>query len=277
MALKPQPVIAGTFGTAPDADDAPKEPNQPGSSGGHAEVAAPASNPETPPSAPSAPRPNGATNKDDGAGSVNADEKAPTQPPGTPQLLQQAPPTSAATLEARRSRGARKAKDPARGTRRPGAPWARAAVQESALSAKLEPGSWGPAPVRISKDVKRRLDQRKARDYALYRTKYNLNHYENAAILALPNDLDEIVELARAYLVRLGLKSHDGVGSTGRLHEDARERLNWLTTQLPAHPDAQYGMVTYIQTEALVRLLDALDAEDIEPRSATAVDLDQPL
>lgn len=144
---------------------------------------------------------------------------------------------------------------------------ARQRVKESFLLARRRPDEWGPAPIRLTKSIKYRLDQRRAQDHRQLGHKFSLNHYHNAALVGIPDDLEEAIRWAEDYIDELGLSKPETVGTTTRLHHPVAERMTQLSSDLPAR--ARFGLLWYLQTAAVKRLLDALDVHDIG-----AVDLD---
>jgi hypothetical protein len=156
---------------------------------------------------------------------------------------------------------------PARGAGK--TPDARALIAASRASARNAPGEWENFSVRLPVALDQRLKKRFAadktdktapRDYGLHR-----NHYLNAALTQVPEDVEEAAKWGLDWRARSPAGRTLTRGSGSRLHRDVasamHDLVDWLPT-LEARPNAWE-----IQAEAVSRLLDQLDAEDQAPGS----------
>lgn len=143
-------------------------------------------------------------------------------------------------------------------------PSAREAVDSSFLTARLHPGEWENVSVRVPDDLQVRLVARMVHDRkATKRPGLGVNHYVNAALATIPAETKKALAWAEDYLRRVHGMPLSAKSRSTRVHRSVREALT--DTEGELRLAARYGLLSYLQAEAIRRFLDRLDAEDPMP------------
>lgn len=143
----------------------------------------------------------------------------------------------------------------------PALSWARAAVNDSHWSAKRRPREWGQAPVRISVELRARIENRRVKDIEKRGEDLALIYYINAALANVPKNPQIAAKWAQEYLDQLPLAAPSAEGTTSRLQLKVAQRFKGISINMRSI--SRYGLVGHLQSAAVKRLLDALDEDDL--------------
>lgn len=113
---------------------------------------------------------------------------------------------------------------------------------------------------RLVPEVTKRLEDRAFADATSSdRSRLKSGHYLDAALKALPEDPEEIVEIANEWLIeRWGGEHPPGVNAQFSVSPEARERLANLKRSLRGY---RHGIIIDVVSAAVDRILDVLDQE----------------
>ncbi|GGO98733.1 hypothetical protein [Wenjunlia tyrosinilytica] len=138
--------------------------------------------------------------------------------------------------------------------------WAHQAVRESFADAKIASNTWGMHGFRILPDVLAGLKKRLARDKrSSGNTQLALGHYIDAALRHAPQNIDDQVACAQAFLAeRMGFVDA-GLQSTYRIGPDARAYASELNLALQEANHGRKGL--YVISAVITELLRAMEAE----------------
>lgn len=171
---------------------------------------------------------------------------APAPVAAVPAVVQDAPSGAAAA--------ARKAKKKTSGG------WAHAALQESFLDNRINSQGWETWGFRLVPDVKKRLEERLAEDKrSADNRRLAQGHYVNAAMLHLPDSVDEQLEMIREFVTARGGYTDPGKPSNYRVSHTVWQVSRDLDMDITAA--AKRGLVIFLFSAAVERFLDSLDAE----------------
>ncbi|MEV5646228.1 hypothetical protein AB0L67_40055 [Streptomyces flaveolus] len=120
--------------------------------------------------------------------------------------------------------------------------------------------NWAMWSGRLVPDVTKRLEDRAFADATSSdRSRLKSGHYLDAALKALPEDPEEIVEIANDWLIeRWGGEHPPGVNAQFSVSPEARERLANLKRSLRGY---RHGIIIDVVSAAVDRILDVLDQE----------------
>jgi hypothetical protein len=120
--------------------------------------------------------------------------------------------------------------------------------------------NWAMWSGRLVPEVTKRLEDRAFADATSSdRSRLKSGHYLDAALKALPEDPEEIVEIANDWLIeRWGGEHPPGVNAQFSVSPEARERLANLKLSLRGY---RHGIVIDVVSAAVDRILDVLDQE----------------
>lgn len=134
-----------------------------------------------------------------------------------------------------------------------------AAVQAARDSAREDPRAWQSFSVRLPAVLVQRLSERLAADQLVtHDFTLALSHYLEAALAAVPSDLDRAAGWGFAWRKRSAGQRAGSTPTGSRLHKDTALAMHLLPGRLRTlgkRPNAWE-----IMAEALARLLDGLDA-----------------
>ncbi|MGW9212035.1 hypothetical protein ACWGR4_34340 [Embleya sp. NPDC055664] len=137
---------------------------------------------------------------------------------------------------------------------------AHAALLESFLDARINSKGWETWGFRLLPDVKARLGKRLTADKrSSQNRRLALGHYLNAALLELPEDNDEQIEMIRSFLRARGGITDPSQSSSYRVSPAVYELARDLDTELTA--TEKRGLVVYLFSAAVELFLERLDAE----------------
>jgi hypothetical protein len=120
--------------------------------------------------------------------------------------------------------------------------------------------NWAMWSGRLVPEVTKRLEDRAFADAtSSERSRLKSGHYLDAALKALPEDPEEIVEIANEWLIeRWGGEHPPGVNAQFSVSPEARERLANLKRSLRGY---RHGIIIDVVSAAVDRILDVLDQE----------------
>jgi hypothetical protein len=131
---------------------------------------------------------------------------------------------------------------------------------ESFLDARINSKGWETWGFRLLPDVKSRLGRRLTADKrSSQNRRLALGHYLNAALLELPEDNEEQIEMIRSFLRARGGITDPSQSSSYRVSPAVYELARDLDTELTA--TEKRGLVVYLFSAAVELFLDRLDAE----------------
>ncbi|MET7299993.1 hypothetical protein [Embleya sp. NPDC005575] len=137
---------------------------------------------------------------------------------------------------------------------------AHASLLESFLDARINSKGWETWGFRLLPDVKARLGKRLTADKrSSQNRRLALGHYLNAALLELPEDNDEQIEMIRSFLRARGGITDPSQSSSYRVSPAVYELARDLDTELTA--TEKRGLVVYLFSAAVELFLERLDAE----------------
>ncbi|MEU3464792.1 hypothetical protein ABZ721_33190 [Streptomyces sp. NPDC006733] len=138
--------------------------------------------------------------------------------------------------------------------------WAHAALQESFLDNRINSQGWETWGFRLVPDVKKRLEERLAEDKrSADNRRLAQGHYVNAAMLHLPDSVDEQLEMIREFVTARGGYTDPGKPSNYRVSQTVWQVSRDLDMDITAA--AKRGLVVFLFSAAVERFLDSLDAE----------------
>ncbi|WP_331766871.1 hypothetical protein [Embleya sp. NBC_00896] len=131
---------------------------------------------------------------------------------------------------------------------------------DSFLDARINSKGWETWGFRLLPDVKSRLGKRLTADKrSSQNRRLALGHYLNAALLELPEDNDEQIEMIRSFLRARGGITDPSQSSSYRVSPAVYELARDLDTELTA--TEKRGLVVYLFSAAVELFLERLDAE----------------
>ncbi|MFE2949458.1 hypothetical protein ACFXHK_20790 [Embleya sp. NPDC059267] len=137
---------------------------------------------------------------------------------------------------------------------------AHASLLDSFLDARINSKGWETWGFRLLPDVKARLGKRLTADKrSSQNRRLALGHYLNAALLELPDDNDEQIEMIRSFLRARGGITDPSQSSSYRVSPAVYELARDLDTELTA--TEKRGLVVYLFSAAVELFLERLDAE----------------
>ncbi|MYS87434.1 hypothetical protein [Embleya scabrispora] len=137
---------------------------------------------------------------------------------------------------------------------------AHASLLESFLDARINSKGWETWGFRLLPDVKARLGKRLTADKrSSQNRRLALGHYLNAALLELPEDNDEQIEMIRSFLRARGGITDPSQSSSYRVSPAVYDLARDLDTELTA--TEKRGLVVYLFSAAVELFLERLDAE----------------
>jgi hypothetical protein len=140
------------------------------------------------------------------------------------------------------------------------APTAHGSLLESFLDARINSKGWETWGFRLLPDVKSRLGRRLTADKrSSQNRRLALGHYLNAALLELPEDNEEQIEMIRSFLRARGGITDPSQSSSYRVSPAVYELARDLDTELTA--TEKRGLVVYLFSAAVELFLDRLDTE----------------
>lgn len=144
-------------------------------------------------------------------------------------------------------------------------PWAHAALQDSFLDARINSEQWDTWGFRLVPDVKTRLVARLADDKrSADNRRLAQGHYINAAMLHLPDCVHDQLQMVRRFLTDRGGYTAPGKQSNYRVSRRVWQMARDLDIELTAA--SKRGLVIFLFSAAVERLMDALDLEGPLPR-----------
>ncbi|MFC5720660.1 hypothetical protein ACFP1Z_10845 [Streptomyces gamaensis] len=142
----------------------------------------------------------------------------------------------------------------------PAGAWAHAALQDSFLDNRINSHDWDTWGFRLVPDVKKRLEARLSADKrSSNNRRLAQGHYVNAAMLRLPQGTDEQLALIREFMLARGGYTDPGKPSNYRVSRQVWEVARDLDMDITAA--AKRGLVVFLFSAAVERLLDSLDQE----------------
>ncbi|MBH1939033.1 hypothetical protein I5Q34_33055 [Streptomyces sp. AV19] len=139
-------------------------------------------------------------------------------------------------------------------------PWSHAALQDSFLDNRIDSHGWDTWGFRLVPDVKKRLEERLTADKrSSNNRRLAQGHYVNAAMLRIPQGTDEQLAMIREFMLARGGYTEPGRPSNYRVSKQVWEVARDLDMVITAA--AKRGLVVFLFSAAVERLLDAMDEE----------------
>ncbi|MFF7234533.1 hypothetical protein [Streptomyces sioyaensis] len=152
------------------------------------------------------------------------------------------------------------AKAASRQRRKKSEAWALKAINESFLDNRISGETWETFGYRLVPDVKVRLEKRIARDKrSSNNRRLAQGHYVNAAMLRLPDSVEERLKIIRDFQRQRGGVTDPGKPTNYRVSEPVFEMSRDLDMEITEA--AKRGLVIFLFSAAVEQLLDALEAE----------------
>ncbi|MEU5547689.1 hypothetical protein AB0G85_35940 [Streptomyces sioyaensis] len=139
-------------------------------------------------------------------------------------------------------------------------PWALKAINESFLDNRINGETWDTFGYRLVPDVKARLEKRLIRDKrSSNNRRLAQGHYVNAAMLRVPDSIEERLKIIRDFQRQRGGVTDPGRPTNYRVSAPAFEMSRDLDMEITEA--AKRGLVIFLFSAAVEQLLDALEAE----------------